>query len=79
NYKRSSMVAEDFGYFTREPYIPSVYFSIGGTSAADLAAAANGGPAVPNNHSPLFKAVPDLSIKTGIEATVVALLYLMKK
>ncbi|MFL6660497.1 MAG: amidohydrolase [Massilia sp.] len=79
NYKRSSMVAEDFGYFTREPYIPSVYFSIGGTSAADLAAAANGGPAVPNNHSPLFKAVPDLSIKTGIEATVVALLDLMKK
>ncbi|MES2019562.1 MAG: amidohydrolase [Pseudomonadota bacterium] len=77
--KRGAMVAEDFGNFTREPYIPSVYFIIGGTPAADIAAAAKGGPRVPTNHSPLFKAVPDASIKTGVETSVVALLDLMKK
>ncbi len=78
-YKRASMVAEDFGYFTREPYVPSVYFTLGGTPAAELEAAAKGGPPTAMNHSPLFKAVPDISIKTGVETTVVALLELMKK
>lgn len=79
SYKRTGMGAEDFGNFTREPRIPSVYFRIGSTSAADLAAAAKGGPPVATNHSPLFKAVPDASIKTGVETTVVALLELMKE
>jgi amidohydrolase len=79
NYKRASMVAEDFGNFTREPYVPSVYFTLGGTPAAELAAAAKGGAAVPMNHSPLFKVVPGVTIKTGVETTVVALLDLMKK
>jgi amidohydrolase len=79
SHKRGSMVAEDFGYFTTEPYIPSVYFTLGGTPAAELAAEAKGGPAVPMNHSPLFKVVPDISIKTGVETSVVALLDLMKK
>ena len=79
NYKRTGMGAEDFGNFTRESQIPSVYFRVGGTTAADLAAEKKGGPAVATNHSPLFKAVPDASIKTGVETTVVALLELMKK
>ncbi|UUZ56373.1 hypothetical protein LP419_14890 [Massilia sp. H-1] len=46
DFKRTSMVAEDFGNFTREPYVPSVYYTIGGTPGAALAAAQNGGPAV---------------------------------
>jgi amidohydrolase len=79
SFRRTGMGAEDFGYFTREPYVPSVYFRVGGTSAADLAAEKKGGPAVSTNHSPLFKAVPDASIKTGVETTVVALFELMKK
>ena len=79
SYKRTGMGAEDFGNFTRESQIPSVYFRVGGTTAADLAAEKKGGPAVATNHSPLFKAVPDASIKTGVETTVVALLELMKK
>ena len=78
-YKRTSMGAEDFGGFTREPYIPSVYFTVGGSPAALMKAAAQGGPAVPGNHSPMFAPQPDLSIKTGVAATVVALLDLMKK
>jgi metal-dependent amidase/aminoacylase/carboxypeptidase family protein len=79
NYKRSAMVAEDFANFTATPYIPSVYFKIGGTPAATLAAAKSGGPAVAYNHSPLFKISPEPAIKTGIEVSVVALLDLMKK
>lgn len=79
NHKRGSMVAEDFGNFTREPYVPSVYWTLGGAAAADLKAEANGGAPVAMNHSPLFKVVPDLSIKTGVETSVVALLELLKK
>jgi metal-dependent amidase/aminoacylase/carboxypeptidase family protein len=79
NYKRSSMVAEDFANFTAAPFIPSVYFKIGGTPAAALAAAKQGGPAVASNHSPLFKIAPEPAIRTGVEVTVVALLDLMKK
>ncbi|MES2321975.1 MAG: amidohydrolase [Pseudomonadota bacterium] len=78
-YKRTSMGAEDFGGFTREPYIPSVYFTVGGTPAALMKAAAEGGTPVHGNHSPMFAPQPDLSIKTGVAATVVALLDLMKK
>lgn len=78
-YKRQSMLAEDFVGLTQDPYIPSVYFTLGGTAAADMQAAARNGTEVPGNHSPMFKAQPDLSIKTGVLATVVALLDLMKK
>lgn len=79
DFKRTSMVAEDFGNFTREPYVPSVYYTIGGTPGAALAAARNGGPAVAGNHSPMFKIVPDVAVKTGVETGVIALLELMKK
>ena len=78
-YKRAGMGAEDFVNFTREPYIPSVYFRIGGTPAENLVAAVQSGTSVPSNHSPLFKVVPDTSIKTGVATSVVALLDLLKK
>ncbi len=73
------MGAEDFPSFTTEPNIPSVYFMIGGTPKEDIEAAKAGGPAVPSHHSPLFKISQEPSIKGGVEATVVALLDLMKK
>lgn len=73
------MGAEDFPMFTTEPYIPSVYFTVGGTPSEDLAAAAAGGPAVASHHSPLFKISPEPSVTAGVEATVLALLDLMKK
>ena len=76
--KRSGMGAEDFGSFTTNPYIPSVYFTLGGTPAHELEAARLGGAPVAGNHSPLFKVDPQ-SIKAGVEATTVALLDLMKK
>ncbi len=79
DFKRTSMVAEDFGNFTRAPYIPSVYYTIGGSTRAELDAAAAGGVAVAGNHSPMFKVVPEMAIQTGVETGVLALLDLMKK
>jgi hippurate hydrolase len=71
------MGAEDFPYFTTEPAILSVYFSIGGTSMADYQAASNGGPAIASHHSPLFKIEPQPAVTRGVHATVLALMDLM--
>jgi amidohydrolase len=71
------MGAEDFPFFTVNPDIRSVYWSIGGTPQADLDAEAAGGPPVASHHSPLFKIAPEPSVTAGVESTVVALLELM--
>ena len=71
------MGAEDFGFFTTDPYIPSMYFAVGGTSVSDLKAAENGGKPVASHHSPLFKIEPEPAVRNGVEATVHALLELM--
>ncbi len=73
------MGAEDFGFFTTDPEIPSVYFSVGGTPKEDFEREAAGGAAVPSHHSPLFKITPEPAIRAGVEATVYALLDLMPK
>jgi amidohydrolase len=73
------MGAEDFGFFTTDPYIPSVYFNVGGTPQADFDRAAAGGAPVGSHHSPQFKISPEPSITTGVEATVYALLDVMEK
>ncbi|MFT5573966.1 MAG: amidohydrolase [Cryomorphaceae bacterium] len=77
--KSSGMGAEDYPFFTTEPYIPSVYFAVGGTSEAAFEKAAAGGAAVPSHHSPLFKIDPEPAVTTGVESTVLALLDLMAK
>ncbi len=71
------MGAEDFPFFTVDPDIMSVYWSIGGTPQAAFDAAAAGGPPVPSHHSPLFRIEPRPSVTAGVESTVVALLELM--
>jgi len=71
------MGAEDFGFFTTKPYIPSVYFSVGGTPKADFERAKSGGEAVASHHSPLFKIKAEPSVKAGVEATVHILMDLM--
>lgn len=73
----SGMGAEDFGFFTNKPYIPSVYFSVGGTPKADFERAQAGGKAVASHHSPLFKIKAEPSVKAGVEATVHILMDLM--
>ena len=71
------MGAEDFPYFTTDPYIPSVYWMVGGTPKADFEAANNGGPVIPSHHSPFFKIYPKPSIQFGVKSTVMALMELM--
>lgn len=71
------MGAEDFGFFTMDPYIPSVYFRVGGTPKEDFEREAAGGPPVPSHHSPLFRISPEPSIKAGVEATVLMLKDMM--
>ena len=71
------MGAEDFPFFTVDPDIMSVYWSIGGTPQEAFDAARDGGPPVPSHHSPLFKIAPEPSVTAGVETTVVALMELM--
>ena len=71
------MGAEDFPFFSTDPDITSVYWEIGGTPQEDFDRAAEGGPAVPSHHSPLFKRAPEPSVRRGVESTVVALMALM--
>lgn len=71
------MGAEDFPFFTTDPDITSVYWSVGGTPKEDFEWAAAGGPPVPSHHSPLFKISPEPSVTRGVESTVLALMELM--
>ncbi len=79
NYHRLDMGAEDFPQFTTKPYIPSVYFSVGGTPKEAFEAEKAGGPPVPSHHSPLFKISAEPAVKTGVETTVIALIDLLQK
>ena len=76
--KRQGMGAEDFPFFTTDPYIPSTYFSVGGTLQADFDAEEAGGTPIPSHHSPLFKVKGEESVRLGVEATVVALKDLLQ-
>ena len=76
--KRQGMGAEDFPFFTVEPYIPSTYFAVGGTFQADIDAEEAGGPPVPSHHSPLFRIEAEESVRLGTEATVLALRDLLQ-
>ena len=75
----TGMGAEDFPFFTVDPQIRSVYWSIGGTPQEDFDREAAGGEPVPSHHSPLFKILPKPSVTAGVESTVVALMELMSE
>jgi len=77
--KRQSMGAEDFPFFTTDPYIPSTYFAIGGTPQSDFDEEKAGGKAVPSHHSPLFKIEAEPAVRLSVEATVLALRELMRR
>jgi len=75
---RAGMGAEDFAYFLRTGHeVPGAYMSVGGTSPADLAAEAEGGPAVPSHHSPFFRIEPEPAVVGGVQAMVVCLTELL--
>ncbi len=68
---REGMGAEDFAYFVQpELGVKGVYFDVGGTPREDIDTA-------PSHHSPLFWVEPEPSIKSGVEAMVVAAMALM--
>jgi len=76
--EREGMGAEDFAFFVMtEDEVPGAYFSVGGTSQADLDADEAGGPAVPSHHSPFFMIEPEPSVTMGVEAMTVAVLELL--
>lgn len=66
-----------FPFFTTDPQIPSVYFTVGGTPKEDFEREEAGGVPIPSHHSPLFKISPEPAVARGVEATVLALLHLM--
>ena len=76
-YERQGMGGEDFPFFTQAPYIPSVYFSVGGTPKENFVREAQGGTPVPSHHSPLFEIKPEPAVVSGVMATVSALRELM--
>jgi len=67
---REGMGAEDFAYFVQpDTGVKGVYFSVGGTPEDELGSQ-------PSHHSPFFKVEPGPSIRSGVEATVVAAMAL---
>jgi amidohydrolase len=73
------MGAEDFPFFSTDPDVNSVYWTIGGTPAADFEREAAGGEPVSSHHSPLFKIAPEPSVRAAVESTVVALKALLPR
>jgi len=66
--------SEDFGSFGSEWHVPSVFWFVGGT-APDVyakAKAANRLNELPVNHSPKFAPVLNPTLRTGVEALIVA-------
>jgi hippurate hydrolase len=66
--------SEDFGSFGTEWHAPSVFWFVGGTDPATYAKAkeSNRLNELPVNHSPKFAPVIHPTLKTGVEALVVA-------
>jgi amidohydrolase len=54
--------------------VPSMFFNIGVYDPERVAAARNGGPPLPGNHSPQFAPVPKPTIQTGVTAMTLAVL-----
>lgn len=76
-FQQQGMGAEDFAYFVEDDLgVPGYYFAVGGTPQEAFDAAANGGPAVPSHHSPLFKIAPRESVTLGTHAMIAAVLDL---
>ena len=68
--------SEDFSEFINAG-VPSVFFNIGATDPAKIAAAKAGGPPVPVNHSPYFAPVPEPTIRTAVEAMTLAVMNVL--
>ncbi len=65
--------SEDFSEYV-DSDVPSMFFNIGVYDPEAVAAARNGGPPLPGNHSPLYAPVPKPTIQTGVTAMTLAVL-----
>lgn len=65
--------SEDYSEYVNAG-VPSMFFNIGVYDPERVAAARNGGPPLPGNHSPLFAPVPKPTIETGVTAMTLAVL-----
>jgi hippurate hydrolase len=65
--------SEDFSEYINAG-VPSMFFNIGVYDPERVAAARNGGPPLPGNHSPQFAPVPKPTIQTGVTAMTLAVL-----
>ena len=74
------MGAEDFGrYGKTKEKIPICLLKIGTVSAENLKESKEKNTILPSLHSPYFTPVPELSIKTGVEAMTLAIIALLKE
>ena len=66
--------SEDFGSFGAQWHVPSVFWFVGGTDpeVCPKAKAANKINEIPSNHNPRFAPVLHPTLRTGVEALVVA-------
>ena len=66
--------SEDFGSFGGEWHVPSVFWFVGGTDPEVYAKAKAAGKVneIPSNHNPRFAPVLHPTLRTGVEALVVA-------
>ncbi|WP_116041024.1 amidohydrolase [Amycolatopsis palatopharyngis] len=70
--------SEDFGSFAEAAGVPSVYWLVGGADEETVLTAMAEGRFerdVPSNHSPLFAPTTHPTLRTGVEALVVAALH----
>jgi hippurate hydrolase len=72
--KEPTSASEDFGSFGAEWHAPSVFWFVGGTDPEVYAKAKAAGKVneIPSNHNPRFAPVLHPTLRTGVEALVVA-------
>lgn len=70
--------SEDYSEFIAAG-VPSLFFGIGASDPAVVAAAQSGGPAVPVNHSPYFAPLPEPTIRAAVRAMTAAVLDTLQK
>jgi hippurate hydrolase len=76
---RPGTPSEDYSAFVNAGVPKSLFFTIGAIDPAKIAAAQSGGPPVPVNHSPRFAPMPEPSIRTGVKAMTLAVLYALSR
>ena len=73
------LASEDIGLFGLDGQIPVFMFRLGASDPARLAESVRTGVPLPSLHSSLFYPVPEPAIRTGVTATVAAVLDLLHK